>query len=379
MHHGGVPATPVPLPGPGLVLLIGDGAVAAAGRAFPPDEVVPADEDAAEHLADRLELGLVTAVPIDPPDASAIRRLVGLAHDADRPVDAIVLPGVAGRLPAGRIRTVTEVADPVAFVVVRLPASWDHRDRTGPFDLVGDVHGCLGELVLLLTQLGYRCRFDARDRPVGARHPEGRTAVFTGDLVDRGPDVPGTLRLVMGMLRDGDALAVCGNHDDKLRRALLGNDVEAGGGLDVSLEQLGQESAAFREEVRQMIGSLPMHLVLDGGRLVVAHAGLAERFHGRESDRVRALCLFGPTTGATDADGLPVRLPWADAYRGDALVVYGHTPTADPVWRNRTICIDGGCVFGGSLTAVRYPERSIVRVPALAAYGPPARPFLPAR
>lgn len=377
MHHGGVPATPVQLPGPGLVLLIGEGAVAAAGRVFAPDEVADADDDPAERIADRLERGLLTAIPIDRPEASAVRRLVALAQDHDRPVDAVVFPGVAPRPSSGHIRTVTEVADPASFAIDRLPASWDHRDRRGPFDLVGDVHGCLGELVLLLTQLGYRCRFDAGDRPVGARHPDGRTLVFTGDLVDRGPDVPGTLRLAMGMLRDGDALAVCGNHDDKLRRALLGNDVDLGGGLDVSLEQLGRESAGFREQVRQMIGSLPMHVVLDGGRLVVAHAGLAERFHGRESGRVRALCLFGPATGATDADGLPVRLPWADDYRGDAIVVHGHTPTADPVWHNGTICIDGGCVFGGSMTALRYPERSIVQVPAFAAYGPPARPFLP--
>src|SRR5262249_9553024 len=59
------------------------------------------------------------------------------------------------------------------------------------------------------------------------------------------------------------------------------------------------------------------------------------------------------------------------------IVVYGHTPVPEPEWLNRTINIDTGCVFGGRLTALRYPERELVSVPAAQTYTAPARPFLP--
>ena len=115
--------------------------------------------------------------------------------------------------------------------------------------------------------------------------------------------------------------------------------------------------------------------MLDGGRLVVAHAGLIERYHGRASGRVREFCLYGQTTGETDEYGLPVRYPWATEYRGRAVVVYGHTPVPAAEWLNNTLCLDTGCVFGGRLTALRYPERTLVSVPAARVYHPPARPF----
>ena len=110
--------------------------------------------------------------------------------------------------------------------------------------------------------------------------------------------------------------------------------------------------------------------------MVVAHAGLKEKYQGRGSGRVRDFCLYGDTTGETDEYGLPVRLPWANEYRGKATVVYGHTPTPDVEAINNTFCIDTGCVFGGKLTAWRYPEKEIVQVDALKEYYAPAKPFL---
>lgn len=367
-HHPRLRTPVVPVRGPALVLVLGPGAGRAARKAFRADEL---QEDPTARLA----AGLLVAVALEEPDLDAVRDLVSVASDADRAVDAVVL-GVAPEY-RGRLRTITEVDG--AFSVERLPAASDLRDRPGPFDVVGDVHGCLEELLLLVARLGYEVRLDALGRPDGASHPDGRTLVLLGDLVDRGPDIPGVLRLVLGMLASGDALAVLGNHDDKLRRALIGNDVEVSGGLDASLEQLGREPEAFRDEVAAVLAALPAHLVLDGGRLVVAHAGLSERYQGHESARVRALCLYGPTTGATDEFGLPDRAPWAEDYRGEATVAYGHTPTAERGWRNGTICLDGGCVFGGALVALRYPERELVEVPAVARHSVPARPFLPAR
>ncbi|MFJ9700830.1 polynucleotide kinase-phosphatase [Streptomyces fradiae] len=241
----------------------------------------------------------------------------------------------------------------------------DLRHLTGPFDIVGDIHGCSAELEALLAKLGY----------VDGRHPEGRTAVFVGDLVDRGPDSPGVLRRVMGMVESGDALCMPGNHENKLARWLAGRSVRHSHGLAETVEQLGREDDAFRLRVRAFIDGLVSHYVLDGGRLVVCHAGLPEKYHGRTSGRVRSHALYGETTGETDEYGLPVRHPWAEEYRGRATVVYGHTPVPDTSWVNNTICLDTGAVFGGRLTALRWPERELVDVPAERVWYEPARPL----
>ena len=269
------------------------------------------------------------------------------------------------------LRTEDEVA---AASVVRTRLYNDLRHETGPFDVIGDVHGCRAELEALLGDLGYQIDRDEAGRAIGARHPE-RRAVFVGDLVDRGPDTPGVLRLVVGMVSAGDALCVPGNHESKLLRAMRGRNVQVTHGLAESLAQLADETTEFRAQVEAFLDGLISHYVLDSGRLVVSHAGLIERYHGRASGRVREFCLYGQTTGETDEYGLPVRYPWADEYRGKAMVLYGHTPVPMPEWINNTLCLDTGCVFGGRLTALRYPEREIVSVPAAEVYYAPAKPF----
>ena len=244
----------------------------------------------------------------------------------------------------------------------------DRRDDSGPFDIIGDVHGCHAELLSLLDRLGY----DTAADPIA--HPEGRRAVFLGDLVDRGPAVAEVLDVAMSMVAAGSALCVAGNHENKLRRALAGRNVKVTHGLAESLEQLQRRGPKFSEHVIEFIDSLISHYVLDGGRLVVAHAGLPERYHGRSSGRVRDLALYGDTDGETDEFGLPVRYKWAEDYRGEAAVVYGHTPVPAAAWLNNTICVDTGVVFGGELTALRWPERDLVSVPAVAEHYEPVRP-----
>ena len=261
-----------------------------------------------------------------------------------------------------------------AATITRAKLFNDLRHESGPFDVIGDVHGCLPELEQLLDLLGYAIDRDGAGRPVGARHPS-RRAIFLGDLVDRGPDTPGVLRLVMSMVAEGAAFCVPGNHEAKLLKALRGKNVKRSHGLDASMEQLDAEPEEFRARVDRFIDGLISHYVLDGGRLVVAHAGLIERYHGRASGRVREFCLYGQTTGETDEYGLPVRYPWAQEYRGQALVLYGHTPVPETEWLNNTLCLDTGCVFGGRLTALNYPERTVVSVPATRVYHPPAKPF----
>ncbi|MFG2925231.1 polynucleotide kinase-phosphatase [Streptomyces sp. NPDC048305] len=244
----------------------------------------------------------------------------------------------------------------------------DLRHLTGPFDIIGDIHGCSSELDTLLAELGYK----------DGAHPEGRTAVFVGDLVDRGPDSPGVLRRVMSMVASGNALCVPGNHENKLGRYLKGRKVQHSHGLAETIEQLEREDAEhpeFREQVAEFIDGLVSHYVLDGGKLVVCHAGLPEKYHGRTSGRVRSHALYGETTGETDEFGLPVRYPWAEDYRGSAAVVYGHTPVPVASWVNNTLCLDTGAVFGGRMTALRWPEREIVDVPAERVWYEPVKPL----
>jgi protein phosphatase len=267
-----------------------------------------------------------------------------------------------------------------AATVERAPLGTDRRGEAGPFDIVGDVHGCFDELYALMRRLGYAIavRADtAGELGYVVRPPQGRRAVFVGDLVDRGPDVPAVLRLVMGMVEAGTAYCVVGNHDDKCARYLKGNAVKMTHGLAETAAQLDREPPAFKEKARRFLDGLASHYFFDGGRLVVAHAGLPEHLQGRASARVRDFALYGATAGKTDEHGLPERLNWAEEYRGAAAVVYGHTPVAAPEWVNRTVNIDTGCVFGGRLTALRYPEGEFVSVPALREYAPPNRPFLP--
>ena len=254
--------------------------------------------------------------------------------------------------------------------IVRAPLWNNRKDEQGPFDIVGDVHGCCDELEDLLAELGY-------SNTDGAYiHPEGRRAIFVGDLVDRGPRIVDSVRLVQAMVSAGSAYCVPGNHDMKLVRKLRGRDVQITHGLDRTLAELEALPEEGRIELRDFLDGLVSHLVFDDGNLVVAHAGMKEEMQGRGSGKVRDFALYGETTGETDEFGLPVRWNWAAEYRGKAMVVYGHTPVPEAEWLNRTINIDTGCVFGGRLTALRYPEKELVSVPARETYADPVKQFL---
>ena len=424
----------LPVPDLSLVVLVGttgSGKSSFAARHFLPTQVVssdacrglvsddPNDQAATKDAFDvlhyiagkRLAAGRVTVVDATNVQPEARRHLVELARAYDVLPVAIVLdvppqvcaernalrPDRAGFSPHVIQRQQRELRRSMKFLeregfrkvhVLRGAAEVDAaeivyekryndlRHLTGPFDVIGDIHGCRSELVTLLGRLGYTVALDAAGRAVDAVHPDGRTAVFVGDLVDRGPDTPGVLRLVMGMVAAGNALCVPGNHENKLGRALSGRKVTVSHGLQESLDQLAAEPAAFVTEVRAFIDKLVSHYLLDEGRLVVCHAGLPEKYHGRTSGRVRSHALYGDTTGETDEYGLPVRYPWAEEYRGRALVVYGHTPTPTASFVNNTICLDTGCVFGGSMTALRYPERELVTVEAEQVWYEPVRPLI---
>ncbi|TNM59955.1 polynucleotide kinase-phosphatase [Streptomyces sp. NP160] len=384
------------------------------------DQAATADAfDVLHHIAGvRLRRGHLTVVDATNVQADARRQLVALAREHDVLPVAIVLDlpeRVCVERNAARpdrdvgaqvvkrhrdalrrslrslrregfrtVHVLSSVEEVAAARIVRTPLRSDRRGEHGPFDVIGDVHGCRSELETLLGALGYVVTRDGRGRPVDAAHPEGRRAVFLGDLVDRGPDTPGVLRLVMGMVQAGHALAVPGNHEAKLVRALDGRDVTVSHGLETTLAQIeaiedDDERRAFRERVRGFADGLVSHLVLDDGKLVVAHAGLKEAYHNRASGRVRSFALYGDTTGESDEFGLPVRLDWARDYRGRATVLYGHVPTPELEWVNGTLCLDTGVVFGGALSALRWPEREPVQVPAEAVHYEPVRPLVAAQ
>jgi protein phosphatase len=285
-----------------------------------------------------------------------------------------------GGLPREGFRQVWKLTSMEAIdeaVVERQPLWTDKRHDTGPFDIIGDVHGCASELETLLGALGYGVVWgeDRGERTVKVTPPEGRKAVFVGDLVDRGPNAPDVLRIVMSMMATGAAYCVQGNHERKLGRWLEGRKVTIAHGLQQTIDQLKGQDRGLLEALPAFIDGLRSHLWLDGGRLAVAHAGLKEEMIGRGSGAVREFALYGETTGEVDEFGLPVRADWAAAYRGKTTVVYGHTPVLTADWVNNTLCIDTGCVFGGKLTALRWPEKTLVEVAAEQTWFEPVRPL----
>lgn len=274
------------------------------------------------------------------------------------------------------LKTVEEIED--VEEVKREKLYNNKKDISGPFDIIGDIHGCFEELKELLLKLGYTIRIvepDFSNFGFLVTPPADRKVIFLGDLVDRGPDSPNVLRLVMSMVNSGTAYCVPGNHDLKLEKYLSGRQVQVKFGLEATIAELEEESKEFKEIVQRFLYGLISHYVFDKGRLVVAHAGLKEEMQGRGSGAVRSFCLYGETTGETDEFGLPVRYNWAKEYRGKAKVVYGHTPVPEPEWLNRTINIDTGCVFGGKLTALRYPEDELIAIKAKRVYSISAKPF----
>ncbi len=271
-----------------------------------------------------------------------------------------------------------------AATVERVPLWNDRRDEHGPLDIIGDVHGCATELEELLAALGYELQESEEESLWGSTyyaHPEGRKAMFVGDLVDRGPRVLDCVKIARNMVHHGTGLCVPGNHDMKLLRMLNGRNVQIKHGLAETVAEIDalpeEVRKPFCREMAQFLDGLVSHYVLDDGKLVVAHAGMKEAYQGRGSGKVREFALYGETTGETDEFGLPVRYQWAADYRGSAMVVYGHTPVPQPDWLNHTVNVDTGCVFGGKLTAMRYPEGEFVSVAAKETYCQSSRPFLP--
>ncbi len=236
------------------------------------------------------------------------------------------------------------------------------------YDIIGDIHGCYDELLLLLERLGYRQMEGVYT------HPEGRKFVSVGDLMDRGPKSIPVIRFMTKHVRLKKALYVPGNHCDKLYRLFLGRNVQIRHGLETTVAELSRMDAHEKEQIKQgfmqIVEEAPPYLVLDEGKLIVSHAGIREHFIGKNNKQVRKFCLYGDISGEKDEHGFPIRKDWAKDYRGRSWIVYGHTPVKKPRIINRTVNVDTGCVFGGHLTGLRYPEFSFEQVRSSLPYVP---------
>lgn len=275
------------------------------------------------------------------------------------------------------IYTLENIEDIENAIITKQLLFNNKKTELGPFDIIGDIHGCFDELKELLEKLNYIIEKTEDEENYGFKitHPKNRKLIFLGDLVDRGEKVVDVLKLVMSAVKNNIAFCVPGNHDAKLLKYLNGANVTLKHGLEKTVEQLSGESSVFISKLKEFIDSLVSHYVFDEGKLVVSHGGLREEMHGRGSSEIRSFCLYGETTGENDEYGLPVRYDWASEYNGKAKVIYGHTPVFEHQWFNNTINIDTGCVFGGSLTALRYPESGIISVKAKKEYYKPSKPI----
>ena len=235
-------------------------------------------------------------------------------------------------------------------------------------DFIGDVHGCTSELHDLLQSLGYSWKHDTYI------HREGRKPVFIGDITDRGPQSIAAIELVSHMVGNNYAYYVPGNHCDKLYRFFLGRNVKIAHGLETTVAELeglsNRDYKRIRKSFMDLFETAPLYLALDNNRVIAAHAGIREDLIGHSGKKVRTFVLYGDITGEQNSDGTPVRRDWAVHYQGTPLIVYGHTPVLEPRKIGNTVNIDTGCVFGGKLTALRYPEMTYSQVPSTLAFFP---------
>lgn len=229
-------------------------------------------------------------------------------------------------------------------------------------DIIGDIHGCYEEFVALTKKMEY-------DWTTGIpMHADGRLLGFVGDLTDRGPSSLRTVAIVANLVKQKKALYVPGNHCNKLYRYFLGRNVSHTHGLETTVAEYlalpNQKQKQIRHQFMELYENNPLYQVVDDGKLIIAHAGIREDMIGRFDKRVQTFVLYGDITGNTDAQGFPERRNWAKHHRSESIIVYGHTPVREPHIQNRTYNIDTGCVFGGHLTAIRYPELQLVSVPS---------------
>lgn len=237
-------------------------------------------------------------------------------------------------------------------------------------DLIGDVHGCYEEFIELIGRLGYEQ--NGQDRLY--RHPQGRRLLSLGDITSRGPFSIKMLEFFISHIQAGLAEMVDSNHGWKIARWLDGRKVTLAHG-DEKVEsdfrqyeaQAGAKKAAeLKEASRVLLLASPSHMRISRkGKVeaVAVHAGIRDDYIGKDSPSIQSFCRYGDVAG-TEADGRPIRRDWTENKRSPLTIIWGHDPRPEPERKNGAINIDQGCVFGGMLTAYRFPEDELVSVPS---------------
>lgn len=242
-------------------------------------------------------------------------------EDAER---AIALFSRTFQTPSRReADTVERIGPPPTFVPVR-----DLTAETGGLRhlIVGDVHGCLDELLVLLDRLQFV--------------PATDVLVSVGDIIDRGPRIRETVEFLFNL---PSFYMVLGNHEYKLLRYLQGRDVKVTGGLDTTLAAYG---AALPPQLAERMTALPLILKTPSGYVV--HAGFDPEMPPEEQSHDD--CLFMRYCGGkTYFDEINGRVWYTRWPPEGPRVFFGHIPTTDGPFRAHVVGLDGGCVFGGEL------------------------------
>ncbi|WP_079508747.1 polynucleotide kinase-phosphatase [Mesobacillus jeotgali] len=236
-------------------------------------------------------------------------------------------------------------------------------------DIIGDIHGCYDEMIELLEKLGYK-----KDNEDLYLHPEGRRFLSIGDVMSRGPQSLRSMIFFYRHVEKGLAYMIDSNHGWKIARWLDGKKVTLSHG-DEKVEQefwqyeeeYGAEAASeWRFMLKDFLLKSPSHYILKKNGIptvVCAHAGIKDEYIGKQSPEVSDFCRYGDTDGFNEK-GKPVRKDWFIGHQTSQLIVWGHDPKPQPLKINNSLNIDQGAVFGGNLTAFRYPEKQIVSVKA---------------
>ncbi len=242
-------------------------------------------------------------------------------------------------------------------------------DINDGIDIIGDIHGCYDEMIILLEKLGY-----IKNEAGLYIHPEGRIFVSLGDVMSRGPKSLKTMQFFLKHFEHNLTYMIDSNHGWKIARWLDGKNVTLGHGDEKVAEEFKQyeekfgaeKTAEVKRKLKEFLVKAPSHYVFKKNGvplLVCAHAGIKDKYIGKQSRRISDFCRYGDTDGI-DERGKPIRKDWFINHKTSALIVWGHDPKPQPLVINNTINIDQGAVFGGQLTAFRYPEKEFISVKA---------------
>ncbi|WP_342471744.1 AAA family ATPase [Metasolibacillus sp. FSL H7-0170] len=266
--------------------------------------------------------------------------------------------------------------------VIRHPSDL-HIELGAGVDIIGDIHGCYDEMMALIKKLGYI------EENGLYKHPEGRKLISVGDIMSRGPKSLATMQFWLRQIESGLSYMTDSNHGWKIARWLDGKSVQLAHGDEMVEQEMqhfeqqhgANDTAQLKERLAKMLLHAPSHyIILENGigKAIVTHAGIKDHYIGKNSPRIRDFCRYGDVIGTSDT-GRPIRADWYTNHQTSELIIWGHEPKLKPLKINNTINIDQGVVFGGQLTALRYPEGTLEAVDAYENYaGEQQNPLLEA-